>query len=446
MKVAFTDRWLRSLSYAKLKKLIEEERKTALPDGARLPIVWDATLPSFGIRASSAQVSFLVKRRRAGASAGEQPVTDILSKFKFKFGAYPKQGGPLANARKAAQASIVLLQEGVVPKQRRKAMARAAERERQHSFEAVTEVFIKRHVSKLRSAWNMEQTIRRELLPRWADRPIAGGIERREVVAMLEKVVESGRPGIARHLLAYGKKIYNWAIARDLYGIETSPFDRVVASEIIGELAKRDRILADTELRAIWNETDRLGYPFGPFVKLLILTGQRLREVADMSWSEVDLAKALWTVPAARMKGLLAHEVPLVPRVVEILKSLPRFQDGDFVFSTTGGRRPVSGFSKTKARLEAMALEALRIEKTKPQGKWTYHDLRRTMRTHLGGLPIPSDVAEMVIGHRQSGVRAVYDLHRYRDEKRRALDLWAARLKEIVEATANGKVVQLQRA
>jgi len=85
--------------------------------------------------------------------------------------------------------------------------------------------------------------------------------------------------------------------------------------------------------------------PTAPFVRLLILTGQRLREVAEMTWNEVDLDKGLWTIPLERMKGEAAHEVPLAPAAVEVLRGMPRWS-GEYVFSTTGGKRPISGVGR----------------------------------------------------------------------------------------------------
>jgi hypothetical protein len=71
--------------------------------------------------------------------------------------------------------------------------------------------------------------------------------------------------------------------------------------------------------------------------------------------------------------------------------------------------------------------------------------LRRTVRTGLGALPIPSNVCELVIAHAQPGLHKVYDLHSYRDEKRRALELWASRLQEIVGPAEPGNVVRFKQ-
>jgi integrase len=287
----------------------------------------------------------------------------------------------------------------------------------------VAEDFISRHVSKLRSAADVEATIRRELVPRWRDRPITG-LTRRDIVALIEEIADSGRLHTAHNAYSHISKFFSWAIARGLYGLETSPCGAIKRSEIIGAREPRQRVLADGEIRPVWDATEGLGYPLSPFVRLLLLTGQRLREVAEMRWSELDTDKALWTIRAQRTKADAVHEVPLPPVAVDILKSLPRWP-GDYAFSTTDGDRPISGFSKMKLRVDAAMAEPIR--------SWRFHDLRRTMRTGLSGLPVPNNVAELCIAHAQPGLHKVYDQHSYRDEKRRAFELWAARLLSIVE-------------
>jgi hypothetical protein len=110
----------------------------------------------------------------------------------------------------------------------------------------------------------------------------------------------------------------------------------------------------------------------------------------------------------------------------------------NYLFSTTMGARPVSGFSKTKQRLDKEMLTELgNLE------PWVIHDIRRTMRTGLSALPVPDLVRELVIGHGKPGLHKVYDQHAYIDEKRHALELWAARLRGIVEP-APANVVKLR--
>src|SRR5258708_5211402 len=197
--------------------------------------------------------------------------------------------------------------------------------------------------------------------------------------------------------------------------------------DVIGKKAPRKRVLDDNELRALWHASEKLGYPYGPFYRLLVLTGQRKSEVAGARWREFDLEKKVWTIPTERMKMDTAHVVPLSAEVVEILKRLPRFRNGDHLFSTDFGMTAVNGFSKAKARLDRAILDEL------PSGlpPFVNHDVRRTVRTHLAALPIAPLVAERVIAHAKQGLDKTYNLYEYLPEKRHALELWAARLRGI---------------
>jgi integrase len=429
-------------------------------------VVWDTEVSNFGLRVTDAgKISFIVMRRVDG-----KLLRRVVAEHRV--GAEYTEG-LLTKARADAREVLNEMRQGVDPKQKRAlahAQAIAAEEHadkekgerKANSFESVAEDFIKRHVLardkgalKLKSGPEVAASIRRELIPIWRDRPI-GEISRRDVVKLLEKVVDEDRPYIAHHLLAYLSKLFNWAIVRDVYGLNASPITRGMAKDIIGAKKPRQRVLSDAELREIWNATEATPYPFGPFVRMLVVTGQRLREAANAKWSEFDLDQGLWTIPPHRMKGDAAHEVPLSPLAVEILRSIPvdekrRRYPSAYVFSTTAGKAPISGFSKAKIALDRLLAEtrakaALEGEQAAALPGWVFHDLRRTMRTNLSGLPVPDLVAELVIAHAKPGLHKVYDQHAYRDEKRRALDLWAAKLLSVVEPEKVGKIVQFATA
>jgi integrase len=288
----------------------------------------------------------------------------------------------LAEAREAALAALRDLAGGIDPRTKKDAESRAEAQRKANSFASVAEEFIQRHVRTLARPTEVEAAIRRELISRWGERPITE-ISRRDVVAMIESIADAGHQGAARRAFAFASKLFSWAIERGI--VEASPCTSVKPAAVIGPIEARQRVLSDVEIRALWKASEGLGYPASPFIKMLLLSGQRLREVAQMSWAEVDLEKSLWTIPPGRMKGNVAHEVPLASAAVELLKSLPRWQGGDFVFSSSGGQSPIRGFSKLKRRIDA-ALG----DKVAP---WRFHDLRRTMRTGLGALPIPNNVA-----------------------------------------------------
>ena len=194
-----------------------------------------------------------------------------------------------------------------------------------------------------------------------------------------------------------------------------------------------------------------MGYPAGPLYRLLILTGLRLNEVADAKWSEFDLRNGFWIVPAARMKGkdgrAVDHVVPITDEIASILKSLPRFKSGDFLFSVTFGKTPIWVSDKIKKRLDARMLRTLRALARRHGDdpsrvmvpSWVNHDLRRTLRTGLSKLRVDRDVREAVLAHTRPGVEGVYDRHDYQAEKKDALERWALFVRNLssheVEAT-----------
>jgi integrase len=359
-------------------------------------------------------------------------------------GGYPALG--LAEAREKAREWRLLISRGIDPAQEQ-ARKRAAElRKQKTTFLAVAEDFIREKLTSERKRREVERDIRREFIPVWGARPITD-ITALDVRALIKRVRDEGKTYQAHNLLGHVRRLYNWAIGQHVYGIESSPCDRLKPREIIGEKKERTRILNDAELRAAWRAADQIGYPYGPVFKLLMLTGQRKSEVAEARWSEFDLSKQIWTIPVERMKAGAAHVVPLSDNAMAILKPLPRFDGGDYLFSVQFGKRPVAAFSAAKLQFDAEMLKALREDE--PKGKlsgFVIHDIRRTVRTGLSAIPNISDlVRELVIGHTKPGLHKVYDQYAYLDEKRFALDAWAARLRSIIEPLC-ANVVELAQA
>jgi len=325
-------------------------------------------------------------------------------------------------ARDKARVWLELIGKGVDPEIHESRQKAAAQRQQANSFAAVAAEFLDRHATGLRKENEARTIIEGEFVKRWGARPITD-IEPAEVATAIRAIVNRGAPYQAHNALGYIRRLFNWAIGTHQFGIQASPVALLKPADLIGKREARERTLSDAELRGVWEAADTMAYPYGPLFRLLILTGQREREVADISWSEIDLSQRLWTIPAARMKGGRAHEVPLPPAAIALLKSLPRFTAGNFVFSTTAGAKPVNGFSKAKVR----------IDKLSGVSGWKIHDLRRTMRTHLSALPVQDLVRELVIAHAKPGLHRVYDQHGYQDEKRECLQLWEKRLLSIVE-------------
>jgi integrase len=260
-------------------------------------------------------------------------------------------------------------------------------------------------------------------LPAWRRRPIAS-ISRRDVLDLIEGIVSRGAEVQANRTLARLRALLNWAIEKDR--VAASPIARM---KLPTQEKTRDRVLSDDELRWLWQACEEAGWPFGPLVKLLILTAQRRNEVAGMTWAEVDFAKGLWTIPRHKAKNDRVHEVQLSEAAIAVLRSLPRIGDG-LVFTTTG-ETAVSGFSKSKRRLDAAMLRAKRLELGAHNGDaipgWTLHDLRRTAATGMARLNFPPHVVDKVLNHVSGairGVAAVYIRFAYLDERRAALEAW----------------------
>jgi integrase len=416
MRKTLTDRLLRSL----------KPRQTSFD-------VMDALVPALGIRIlPSGKRSFVLIGRFPG---GRNPTRRAL-------GGYGEL--TLERARGKARDWLELIRRGVDPQAEEQRLRQAEQRRQRNNFEAIAEDFIKDKVAGERKGREVERDIRREFIPRWGNKPITD-ITAQDIRDVVKAAKDRGAPYQAHNLLVLAKRMFSWTIDQQVYGLESSPCEQLKPKAIIGKKAFRSRVLSDEELRAFWRATEGLGYPYGPLFRLLAFTGQRKSEVAEARWSEIDFDRRLWTIPADRMKADAAHVVPLSNDVVAILRGLPRFNRGECLFSTCFGAKPVNGFSKAKQRVDKRMLDSLQTiaqtlgEKPPTALKpWVIHDIRRTMRTGLSALPVPDLVRELVIAHTKPGLHKVYDQHAYLDEKRRALDLWSERLREIARPTPDG--------
>lgn len=235
------------------------------------------------------------------------------------------------------------------------------------------------------------------------DRP-AADVTKGDILAIMDRLVEDDKPFAAENLLKAYRALFNWAVARD--EIATNP---CIGLKSPAKHVQRDRILTDREISQVWNACDGVPKEFGALVRLLLLTGARRSEVAELTWGEID--GDVWRLPPHRSKSGRANARPLPPAAMAILSSLPRGTTEAFVLSTTDGKRPSSAFNKRKTLLD----EASGVT------GWTLHDLRRTVRSKLSELGIPWEVARRIVGHRVDSLDATYDRHDYLAEKREAL-------------------------
>jgi integrase len=418
-----------------IKSLLKN--KTRADPGQRYTI-WDAELPGFGIRVTDKHLSYIFAGRFAGSSWTRREIGAV-------------EAISLADARAIARKWVGIKKQGKDPKAEMERLEKEEARKKNHTFAAVAEEFIADRVigpnplRPIQRKWRwVVRTIRDPFISTFKETPIAN-ISRDNVLDII-KLKKRKHPAEARSQLAIIKSLFNWALDQS-YGLERSPCSDIKPKNVIGEKTPRDRALNDDEVRALWTVADQTNYPIGPIYKLLLLAGLRLNEVARAEWSEFDFAKKTWIIPAARMKGknvgsdgrrAKPHLVPLTPPMLQILESLPRFKHGDLLFTTTKGKKPLWLGSKIKDAIDVAMQEQLALiaaergNVAKPLEPWHNHDIRRTVRSNLSALKIAEEVGEAILAHAKIGIVGTYNVYRYDTEKREALELWAARLAEIV--------------
>jgi integrase len=294
-------------------------------------------------------------------------------------------------------------------------------------FAGVAAEWIERDQKKNRTARVTEQMLAREITPKWGHRPIES-IGRRDVLDLIDGIADSGRVTMARRIHANLHRLFAWAVGRGI--VSLNPLANLPKP---GTAVKRDRVLTDAEIVKVWHGADKIGWPYGPPFQLLILTGGRREEIAQLKWSEIN--GDVIELQGARTKNGEPHSIPLSAPARGILETVPRIA-GDFVF-TVSGKAAIGGWGRAKADLD----EIVQIP------EWRTHDLRRTVATGLQKIGTPLQVTEAILGHTagsRAGVVGIYQRHDYASEKHAALESWGAHVMALVEGREPGKVVPLR--
>jgi integrase len=365
----------------------------------------------------------------------------------------PQVGDPmsLASARKLAADTMLQLSRGRDPGAAKRDDNQAKRQATANTFEAIATEYLKRECgvrfkdgtpsfdpSKKRSGPEQYRMLQRQVFPTLGDKPVTE-IRKSDIVRLLDrladgelkndkgKLIEGGEIAADR-CLALVRRILNWHAARsdDFHPPLLKGLARTKTSE-----RARERILSDVELRIVWETAGEDAGPFGALVRFLLLTGARRAESAEMPWSEIDGTD--WVLPPARDKVKKGIIRPLSEAAREVLKARPRIEGCEYVFSNDGGR-PMTGYSKPKARLDAAVLAKLRETdpKAKPLENWTLHDLRRTARSLLARAGVSTEVAEECLGHKRKGVEGVYNRYAYAVEMKAAYEDLAELIQWIV--------------
>nr|WP_296623623.1 site-specific integrase [Rhizorhabdus sp.] len=422
--------------------------------GSPRSYLWDSILRGFGVMVTDGGVRSYLVQYRIGGRAGKTR--------RYTIG----QHGSPWTADKARDRAAEVLEEvrrKIDPLDAERARVAADqdrkrdEEEKRHAatrlaFSKFADTFVDRYakVQQPKTWKDTESVVRRDLKPFFKDKPVPA-IKAGDVIELIDTVQERG-DGAALKAYKALRSIFGFAI--DKHHIASSPMANIKPPAKMGV---RDRTLDDEELRLVWIAAGELGWPFCPIVRLLILLGQRRDETAGLAWPEIDKAKRQWLLPADRSKNGKPNLVQISEPAFAIIEGLPVIKSkAKLLFSTTG-ETPVSGFSKVKKRLDAAILALMQKEALKagvaPDDvdklavkPWTFHDLRRTLATGCQKLGIKLEVTESILNHisgTRSGIVGVYQVYKYEDEKRAALEVWGRHVLAIVQKASTANVVKI---
>ena len=302
------------------------------------------------------------------------------------------------------------------------------------TVEGLIDEYLKRHARpNKRSAGADERLFRKDVLPVWGRRK-ASSITRRDVITLLDRIVDRGSGVMANRTLSTLRRVWNFGLDRDL--VDATPFTRIRPPT---KESARDKILSPDEILRFWTGLDLAHMTPGTrlALKLILATAQRRAEVVMAPWSEFDLdGECVWTIAASRAKNETANRLPLSPIVLDLLSQIKNLSpESKWLFPSPRGDRPVAPSAVSHAirnNRDALGL-----------GEITPHDLRRSAVSMMTGMGISRLVVEKIMNHKDRTVGGIYDRHSYDDEKRRALETWSTRLREIIgeSSVAADKVV-----
>lgn len=378
-------------------------RLPGLPTSKFDIVHWDDELPGLGLRvlkpgSRSWVVRYRVVRRQRVVTLGK---IAMLSPGQAR----AKAGEILAQAK--------LGKDFQAEKQSRKSSADRC------AFGNLLDQFLSRYADVAQSPKTRSET--RRLLAKWRYLelvPVAD-ITHSTIAEGLGKVEKESGLVTGNRTRSALSRLFSWTLEEGL--AENNP--------VIGTARRfekpRERVLGADELAAIWSATANPG-DHNLIVGLLILTGQRREEVATARWTEIDVKRALWSIPAERTKNKRSHDVPLSKYALGIFENLPIREGRNLIFGETDG--PFSGWNKSKERLDRRF----------GVSSWTLHDLRRTVVTGMAEIGIQPHIVEAVVNHvsgHKAGVAGICNRATYAEEKRAAMDKWAEHLLSIVDAT-----------
>jgi integrase len=343
-------------------------------------------------------------------------------KKRMTFGNYPAMS--LAEARKLHTQAVSILANGKDPgteKQNAKVAACTA-----LTVTNLVAEYLEKWAKPRKRSWKEDERIlQKDVISSWGKRKVKD-ITRRDIIVLLDKVVDRGSPISANRTLAVVRRMFNFALERDI--VEINPCYAIKAPS---KENRRDRFLSLGEIKTFWLNLDKTNMSaLTKFVlKLQLVTAQRKGEIVSAEWSEIDLDSGWWIIPGDKAKNENHHRVPLSKLSLSLLTKLK---------AISGQSRWLFPSPKADTHLGSTAIDhALRknlicFEETE---QFTPHDLRRTAASHMTALGISRLVVSKILNHVEGSVTAIYDRHSYDKEKKEALEMWGNKLEEIVNSS-----------
>ncbi len=408
--------------------------------------LWDETVKGFGLMVTDKGArSYILQYRIGGRGAATRRVT------------IGKHGSPWtpANARKRALELLEQVRRKVDPYDAEKGAAETVRTEKEAekkraaimqrlAFDTIAASYIEKGTwidGKRIGSWaTYQRIIDRDLRPKFGSTPLPD-ISADDITEHLQEIGERGASAERRaHVVLSNIFQYAAKAEKRHFKAKMSPMLDVPTPEASG---KRDNHLRDDELRYLWVAAGGMGWPWCEIIRLLILTGQRLREVAHVPQSELNLPERAWIISGERTKNSDTHLVPLSVSALAIFEAAPIIKnDGGLLFPSSVGTA-LSAVSKMKMKLDGTIFALMKKDaeeagadpeavKLRP---WRLHDLRRTASVGMQRRGVPREVIDEVLNHRtggRTGITGVYQVYRFQTEKAAALARWDALVSSIV--------------
>lgn len=351
----------------------------------------------------------------------------------------------LADARKKARelrAKVALGHDVAGEKQERKAVAVAKIEADKHAktVAQLADEYFERHIL---GRWKHPNIVRSRIEK--DIKPSIGKLHLLDVRPMhvdelLKSVLKRGAPTVANDVLRWTRRMFDYAVKRHM--IEHNPAAAFSLSDAGGKEKSRVRALSQDELVKFFvamREAKGFSRENELTIKLLFLLAVRKGELIAARWEEFDLKAGVWHLPSTRTKTGAGLDIPLPAVAVEWLHELYRL---------AGSSAWVLPARKMQNRMiphiaeSTLSVALAKVKHGLPH--FVIHDLRRTARTHLAALGVSPHVAERCLNHKLKGVEGIYNVHDYFEERKAALNSWAALLIQL-ECGDVDKVVPIKR-